>query len=127
MIWKHFGDDGLERRIDHLFELAQSARERVVAHPDLELMAPVQSLNVCFRHASTGGIDVNAFNLELRERLRKSGRSFVNYSTVDGNTVLRLVLANPELTEEDLTRFFDNLIDEAGRLRAGRERHVRSG
>jgi glutamate/tyrosine decarboxylase-like PLP-dependent enzyme len=118
LLWKHHGDRGFAERIDRLFELARAATEQVARRPSLELMAPLQSLNVCFRYVPDRGADPNAFNLELRERLRKSGRSLVNFSWLNGDVVLRLVVANPELTEDDVSRFFDNVAETADELSA---------
>jgi glutamate/tyrosine decarboxylase-like PLP-dependent enzyme len=116
LMWKHHGDRGFAERIDRLFALARFADEQVRRHPDLELMAPTQSLNICFRHLPANGGDLNAHNLSLRERLRREGRSFVNYAHLGHDLVLRLVLANPELTEADLGRFFDNVREIGNRL-----------
>jgi glutamate/tyrosine decarboxylase-like PLP-dependent enzyme len=118
VMWRHHGDRGLARRIDRLFELTGIAVEQVARHPRLELMVPVQTLNVCFRYLPPGGEDVDAFNLQLRERLRKSGKSFVNYSHVRGQVALRFVFANPELTEGDVDRLFGNLDAAATELSA---------
>lgn len=102
LMWKHHGDRGFAVAIDRLFDLAGLAAERIARHPRLELMAPVQSLNVCFRYLPASGADPDELNLELRNRLRRSGRSFVNYSRLDGRVALRLILTNAELTEADL-------------------------
>jgi glutamate/tyrosine decarboxylase-like PLP-dependent enzyme len=118
VMWKHHGDRGLGRRIDRLFELTGIAVEQVARHPRLELMVPVQSLNVCFRYLPPDGEDADAFNLQLRERLRKSGKSFVNYSHVRGRVALRFAFANPELTEGDVARLFENLDTAAAELSA---------
>ena len=110
LMWKHHGDDGFAGTIDRLFDLARIAAERIERHPRLELMAPVQSLNVCFRYLPAGGGDPDKLNLELRERLRKSGRSFMNFSHLGGRVALRLILTNPELTEEDLAICLERLL-----------------
>jgi len=116
LMWKRHGDNGFARAIDRLFDLARIAAERIERQPRLELLAPVQSLNVCFRYLPAGDVDVDALNLELRERLRKSGRSFMNYSRLDGKIALRLILTNPELTEEDLALCLERLLEAGDRL-----------
>lgn len=118
LLWKHYGDRGFGDRIDSLFELARLAEERVVRQENLELMAPLQSLNLCFRYRPDGDVDPNAFNLELRERLRKSGKSFINYSHVRGEVALRIVFSNLELTEADVARCLDNVTETADELAA---------
>jgi len=118
LLWKHYGDRGLGDRIDRLFELARLAEERVVRHENLELMAPLQSLNLCFRYRPDGDVDPNAFNLELRERLRKSGKSFINYSHVRGEVALRIIFTNLELTEADVARCLENVAATADEMLA---------
>lgn len=118
LMWKRYGDAGLAARIDRLFELAEFATAEVERRPELELLAPTRSLNVCFRHIAAGGGDgVDALNVEIRERLRKSGRTLVNYSTLDGRVALRLVFADPLVTPADVTRFFDLVAEAATEIR----------
>jgi glutamate/tyrosine decarboxylase-like PLP-dependent enzyme len=119
MMWKHYGDEGLEARIDRLFELARHAARTVEKQPEFELLAPVQSLNICFRCLPHGDLEVNSYNLELRERLRRSGKGMVNYSTVNGNVAFRLVFANPEMNESDLHTLFDNILQFGRELENG--------
>jgi glutamate/tyrosine decarboxylase-like PLP-dependent enzyme len=113
LMWKHHGDRGLARQVDRLFELAGLAADTVERHTRLELMAAPQSLNVCFRYLPDRDVDLNAFNLRLRERLRKSGRSFFNFSHLGDDLALRVVFTNPALTEADVARLFDNVTEAA--------------
>jgi glutamate/tyrosine decarboxylase-like PLP-dependent enzyme len=116
LLWKRHGDEGLAARIDHLFELADLARERVEHHPRLELVARGQAPNVCFRWLPTDGRDPDAFTLALRERLRRSGRALVNYAGVDGRQVIRLTLSNADLTRADVEEFLARLVQAAEEL-----------
>ena len=113
LMWKSAGDRGLEQRVDRLFALAAHAARRVESEPRLELAAPVQSCNVCFRYRPPAGEDSDKFQLELRERLRRSGEVVVNYAPVGGSLALRLVCANPDVTESDLDRFFEHVLTAA--------------
>ncbi|MCP3999209.1 MAG: glutamate decarboxylase, partial [bacterium] len=82
-----------------------------------ELAAPTQTLNVCFRYQpqalDTDREATDRLNVEIRERLRRGGRALVNYATVGGRPAIRLVFANPEVTEADVGRFFDLFADAA--------------
>ena len=60
--------------------------------------------------------DINKFNLEMRESLRRSGKSIVNYAYLNKDFVIRLITANGELQRSDLDIFFTNLINEAEKL-----------
>jgi glutamate/tyrosine decarboxylase-like PLP-dependent enzyme len=114
--WKYYGDSGYADRIDRFFELAAYAEDIVKQNPRLELMAPRTSVNVCFRYISKTSEDMSQFNLHLREELARSGKSFVNFARVGKEVAIRLVIANHELTWEDVSRFFDNLIKTAKAL-----------
>ncbi len=107
--WKYFGLSGYEERINNIIEMAAYAESIIQLNPNLELLAERQSFSVCFRHKSTVGVDANEFNLALREKLRKSGKSMVNYGYLGDNLAIRLITANGELAKEDIELFFNNL------------------
>ena len=120
LLWRRHGDAGLAARVEHLFELAERARAIVRAHPRLELLGGGPAPNVCFRWLPERGVEPDAFNLELRERLRQSGRALVNYARLGGRLAIRLTLSNAELAAGDVERFFALL--EAGALELERGR-----
>lgn len=107
--WLSHGDRGYEERINRLFELTEYVERRVTEADDFELVAPVQSLNVCFRYLPSGDGDIDQINLDARNRLKAEGHTLVNYSTVDGKVAFRLVVANPDLTREDLDSVLDGI------------------
>ena len=126
LMWKHYGDEGFAGRVDHLFELAELATAEVEHRQRFELMAPPQSLNVCFRYLPDDGADADPvatdrLNVEVRERLRRSGRALVNYSHLDGRVAMRLVFANPDLGDADVVRFFDLFAETAEEILAAAE------
>lgn len=106
--WKYFGLDGYESRINTLIELAQYAEEKIKVHPRLELMAVRQSFTVCFRIKSTAA-DTNQYNLAVRECLRKSGKSIVNFGYIGKDLAIRLVTTNADMKSNDIDQFFNNL------------------
>jgi glutamate/tyrosine decarboxylase-like PLP-dependent enzyme len=114
--WKYFGLDGYGQRIDNLIEMAHYAEEIVNSHINLELMAPRQSFTVCFRYIPQQNDDVSGFNLAVREKLRKSGRSIVNFGYISGELTIRLITANGLLTKADIDRFFDHFLTTANQL-----------
>jgi glutamate/tyrosine decarboxylase-like PLP-dependent enzyme len=106
--WKYFGLDGYESRINNLIDLATYAEEKVKSHPRLELMCNRQSFTVCFRVNSTAA-DLNQYNLAVRENLRKSGKSIVNFGYIGQDLAIRLVTSNAEMEPSDIDQFFQNL------------------
>jgi glutamate/tyrosine decarboxylase-like PLP-dependent enzyme len=114
--WKYFGTAGYEKRIDNLIDLAQLAEQNVLNRTNLELLAPRQSFTICFRYVPEIEVDINQFNLQLREELRKSGKSLVNYGYIDEKLAIRLVITNGEMQEKDVTLFFELLLETASVL-----------
>jgi glutamate/tyrosine decarboxylase-like PLP-dependent enzyme len=97
--WMHHGDDGYERRIERLFALTGHAVTRIDADPDLTLVKRPPFVNVCF---TIRGVDA----AEVCDRLDREGRIKVSHGAVDGRPTVRLVCANPQLSEHDLDEFF---------------------
>jgi glutamate/tyrosine decarboxylase-like PLP-dependent enzyme len=113
LAWRFLGDRGYARRMEKQMELAQYARIKVKDTPKLELMAEPQSVAVCFRYRNRNGYNINEFNVNLRENLRTSGKSLINYGYWNGDVTLRYVAANPDSDNEDIDRLFDNVLDVA--------------
>ncbi|MFO7923650.1 MAG: aminotransferase class V-fold PLP-dependent enzyme [Bacteroidales bacterium] len=107
---KYYGIKGYRQRIDNIFELAAYAEEIVNSHPNLELLISRQSFTVCFRYVSDNVSDLNDLNLKIREHLRKSGKSVVNFGFIDNVLTIRLVTVNGELKRSDIDLFFENFL-----------------
>ncbi len=114
--WKYYGKKGYAARMDNLIDMATHAEKIVKEHPALELMAPRQSFSVCFRYRPQNRADLNEFNLAVREKIRKSGQSIVNYGYLGKDLTIRLVTANGELQKNDIDLFFQNFLGAAENL-----------
>jgi glutamate/tyrosine decarboxylase-like PLP-dependent enzyme len=114
--WKYFGKIGYSGRIDNSVAMATYAEEIVKNHPSLELLADRQSFSVCFRYVPENATDLNAFNLALREALRKTGKTIVNYGYIGKTLALRLIVANSEVEKKDIDLFFDYLLNAASEI-----------
>jgi hypothetical protein len=71
-------------------------------------MCDRQSFTVCFRVHSTAP-DLNQYNLAVRENLRKSGKSIVNFGYIGEDLAIRLVTTNADMETKDIDQFFQNL------------------
>jgi glutamate/tyrosine decarboxylase-like PLP-dependent enzyme len=114
--WKYYGLDGYRDRIDNLMDMAAYAEQRVNSEAQLEMMSARQSFTVCFRYKPKLTADLNAFNLQIREQLRKNGSTMVNYGYLDQELVIRLVTANAALEKHDIDNFFDLFLEKADEL-----------
>lgn len=116
--WKATGDAKYAGNINKLMAYAQKVSELIEQSDQLELMAPTQSLNINFRAIPPEGMQVDDFNLLLRNSLLKSGKSMVNYCHIGPDVSIRLVLVNHELEEEDLTHFISFVETRAREIKA---------
>lgn len=95
MLWRSHGTQGLQKRTEHLFDLAEFAVKEIEANDRFKLYH-ANYLNVCFQvHARRNQENINSFTLKVREALLKSGKAMVNYAQrPDGTIFLRLVFPN---------------------------------
>ena len=97
--WQMHGDEGFGQRIDHLFELAAYAVERIEADPELRLVVRPQSTNVCFELPGRPS-DV------ICSELARQGRLKIGYGVVAGHKAIRLPCVNPDMEFGDLDTMF---------------------
>lgn len=88
----------------------------------LQLVAPVPLNVVCFRyvHADAAEDSLNALNVELLNRLQRSGKALPSHTMIDGRFVLRVAITNHRSRDED----FELLVSEVvklGRVLVGHE------
>jgi len=108
--FKYFGIKGYEQRIEHLMEMALYAEKQVQNHSRLQLVAPRQSLTVCFRYMPDNHDDKDEFNFRVRESLRKQGLSMVGVARIKKELVIRLIVTNADSTFSDIDTFFSNFL-----------------
>ena len=107
--WKYYGNDGYIKRINNLLEMAEYFEQKIKSHTDIELLVPRQSVTVCFRFVPNSDKDIDEINYAIREELRKTGKSFVNFGFINGKFAFRWVVANADTTKDDIDIFFDNI------------------
>ena len=106
--WKYLGNSGFEKNINHIFEMAQYAKEKIETSSLLHLITPIESLNVCFQIQpdSLPKSDWNTFNVNVRDKMLSDGKLMVNYANDNSITCIRLVTSNFKLKKKDLDFFF---------------------
>lgn len=108
--WQHHGDEGYQRRVERQFALAAHAVGVIDADPSLTLVRRPQSINICFE---VEGVDAR----EICDLLDRTGRVKVSHGTVDGRPTIRLVCANPDLSEADIDEFYSEVRWAAAQIR----------
>ncbi|XP_066978276.1 cysteine sulfinic acid decarboxylase [Macrobrachium rosenbergii] len=117
-MWKAKGTKGLEKHIDHLFEMAHFFTETVREREGFRLLMEPQCTNVCFwyeppslrseRSNPKYNTLLNAVAPKIKERMVKSGSMMVTYQPLRGNpNFFRLVLQNSVVNKDDIKYFVD--------------------
>jgi aromatic-L-amino-acid/L-tryptophan decarboxylase len=96
------------RLVEQNVEQARYLAERVEAHPNLELLAPVALNVVCFRFVAPGldGARLDAVNAEILVRLQEQGIAVLSSTSIEGRFALRAAITNHRSRQED----FDTLV-----------------
>ena len=111
LAWREIGDAGWATMLDGFMKLADYLERRVNQIESLEMMSDRMWTNVCFRYVgSSPEENLNQINTELRKRLINDGRFMVSRSTIDGNIVLRSVIANRNISEASLDSFLECVV-----------------
>ncbi|TCK67359.1 sulfinoalanine decarboxylase/sulfinoalanine decarboxylase/aspartate 1-decarboxylase [Winogradskyella wandonensis] len=101
-LWKSIGKKGLEKIVDHQFELAEYARAYISNHPDYSLYSFDDSISVCFNYR-----DIPA-NL-LCTALYKEAELMVGFGRFRDTEFVRMVTINTVLKKEDILNFFQTI------------------
>jgi len=109
--WLHHGDSGYARRIEACVALAAHAAATIRAAPDLTLLHRPQSLNVCFVVRGRDSADIT-------RALHERGLAMVGTGVVRGETSIRLVCVDPDMTPADIDAFFTHVRAVAGHTAA---------
>ncbi len=115
--WKYYGKEGFGKRIERYLELIETAEKIVAETEELEFVSPRVSFNLCFRYLPKHG-DINTFNQQLRTRLYTKGRTLVGLAFIKEKLTMRLLICNQTIDEQEVQRFFDDLLAEARLLEA---------
>jgi len=108
--WKFYGKAGFGKRVEDYLDLCAYAEECLQQWPELELVAPRVSFNLCFRYKVADDLS-DGFNKRLRNTLYQCGMWMVGLATVEGRLCMRLVISNTEVTRAHLQHFFEQVVE----------------
>lgn len=103
-LWKSIGDKGLEKIVDHQFDLADIARDYIKNNPNYTYYSFDESIGVCFNYK-------NISPELLTSELYKSGKLMVGFGKFKTETFVRLVTINYGNKKQDILDFFSILED----------------
>jgi len=117
----HFGTHRIGAMIGRNCEQARLLRDRVVAHPQLALLAPVGLNITCFRFdpGRTSDADLDALNAEIVIQLQERGLAAPSTTRIDGRLAIRVNLTNHRTRDRDLEDLVENVLSIGGELTAG--------
>ena len=101
-LWKSVGTKGLERIVDHQFDLADVARDYITSNSDYTLYSYGESISVCFNYK---GIPARKICTALYEH----SELLVGYGSFREDEFIRLVTINAQNKKEDILNFFKTL------------------
>ncbi|MFB7945588.1 pyridoxal phosphate-dependent decarboxylase family protein [Kitasatospora phosalacinea] len=107
----HRGRSGVARDIAHCTAQARQLGEWIEQDPELELVAPVETSIVAFRHRPAGldEAGLQRLNSLLPVAVQQRGRVFVTGAVYRGREMLRACLLNSTTTEADLRLLLDEV------------------
>jgi len=114
--WNYYGQQGLASRIESYLKLCEVSERLINQYPELEMVVPRESFNVCFRFVVPDGISSNEFNENLRNQLHRLQIGLIGSGYIGDEYCLRLLIANPDIDQEALELFFQELISEGNHL-----------
>lgn len=111
-LWRAYGTEGLIKRTENLFTLAEYAKSEVIKR-DRFVLFHANFLNICFQVKPLDGTSINEYTEETRRRLLHKGMAMVNYAErPDGTIFFRLVLPNHHTTKEHIDYLLDLIENE---------------
>ena len=100
--WLHHGTAGYVARTERMRDLALLAADCVRENDGMSLAKKPESLTVCF---NVEGISAET----VCDALQDTGRAMVGHAKVDGQSVVRLALVDPNTREEEVRSFFQDV------------------
>jgi glutamate/tyrosine decarboxylase-like PLP-dependent enzyme len=112
------GSDALAAVIEQNVRQAHDLARRVMAHEDLELLAPVPLNIVCFRFVAPGLSDarLNAVNEEILLRLQERGIAVPSGTKLGDKYAIRVANVNHRSVDRDFVELVDAVVVIGGEL-----------
>lgn len=118
-IWMAFKEHGAAKfgqLIAQDISLARYMETQIMAHPLLELVAPVNLNIVCFRHVADDEDAAKVLNTEVMLRIQESGIAVLSDTTVQGKYGLRCAFNNHRTRREDIDVFLSAVVHTADQI-----------
>ena len=121
MVLRHFGAEGIRRRIAEHMRLARLFAAWVEASDAFRRLAPVPFSVVCFRACPAELADdpaaLDDLNTRLLDEVNATGEVFLSHTRLDGRFALRLAVGHIRTSERHVARAWELLQEQLTRLR----------
>jgi len=107
---RSYGVSGLQAIIRNHLTLAKEVLQWVETAEDFELMAPMPLNLVCFRYhpkSEDNPEKLNALNESILETVNKTGKLYLTHTRLNGDYVLRLVIAQTQVERRDVEQAWE--------------------
>jgi aromatic-L-amino-acid decarboxylase len=115
---RSYGLEGLQERLREHIRIAHALADRIRSEAGFQVMAPVPLSLVCFRYAPPGIPEdsLNALNMELMERVNRTGKLFLTHTKLNGAVVLRLVVGQTNVEQRHVDAAWEHITSTARKL-----------
>ncbi len=112
-IWKRYGTDGMAAFVDRQLSVRNDVLSYIRTQPRLRMAHTPSFLNLCVYVEPPGqGSADPSFCIRLRQELIDRNIAMINYSIdKQGQSFLRLILANPELTSRHVIEILESALN----------------
>ncbi|MBS9523401.1 aspartate aminotransferase family protein [Litoribacter alkaliphilus] len=110
---RHYGLNGLRKKLRHHLKLTKKAVEWIERHPNLEILAPVPLNTICFRFVETGlsTEKLNQLNEKWMAEVNQTGLAFFTHTKLDGKFVIRWVIGQTDVEETHIKNAWELLLE----------------
>ncbi|WP_317129414.1 pyridoxal phosphate-dependent decarboxylase family protein [Litoribacter populi] len=115
---RHYGLNGLRKKLRHHLELTNKVLEWIKAHPSLEILAPVPLNTICFRFVNPNVSDekLNLLNEKWLAEVNQTGLAFFTHTKLDGKFVIRWVIGQTDVEESHIKNAWSLLLEKIPQL-----------
>lgn len=127
-VLRSFGQEGLQEQIRQHINLTDALASEIAAHPHFELC--IHRMNLLGFRLRASDLDeqaLEALNQQLMEELNASGKLYLTHTRLDGKILLRMVIGQTKIEQENVEQAWQRIQLEGETLLAetlNRHRHA---
>ncbi|RPI79730.1 MAG: hypothetical protein EHM45_01790 [Desulfobacteraceae bacterium] len=121
---QHYGIRYFGAMMEHCVQMTRYLYERLREDPDFEPLHDPQCNILCFQYVPDplkrrNREAVDAFNLEVREALNRTGQAWITTTVFAGKRLLRTTIINPRTVKEHVDRLIQAIKETGAKLQSG--------